>query len=184
MGASEQGNYQALFDLLYRSIMLVCSPVVISLFPRITKAYHANKGKDIKKLLSRIVVIELAALFTALILYWLFGSAILPTLVKIPDTTEYKLMGEITIAGAFMWQMGILIHKYYEMKFKNVQLLVMITLAFISQLIFYWLFSKNSNRLLFPTGFALAALVYLILVSSGVLKSLLTFNKRKIETTA
>lgn len=180
LGASEQGNYQALFDLLSRSIMLLCSPVVISLFPLVTEAYQSNKTRDIKKLLSKIIVIELAALVAALILYWWFGSAILSALIKIPDTTEYKLMGEIIIAGSFMWQMGIVVHKYYEMKFKNGQLLVMIALAFISQLIFYWLFRKNNNLLLYPAGYALAAFIYLILVSSRVLKSFLNFNKKAV----
>jgi O-antigen/teichoic acid export membrane protein len=178
-GASDQGNYQALFDLLSRSITLVCSPVIISLFPLITVAYQSNKTKEIKKLLTRIVVIEVAALVTALIVYWWFGSAILSSLIKIPDTTEYKLMGEIIIAGSFMWQIGIVVHKYYEMKFKSGHLFIMIAIAFICQLTFYWIFKNNTNRLLFPAGYALASFVYLILVSSGVLKSFINFNRKQ-----
>lgn len=178
-GANDQGNYQALFDLLSRSITLLCSPVVISLFPLITEAYQANKTNEIKKLLKRVIVIELWALFATFILYWWFGSAILSALLKVPDTTEYKLMGEIIIAGSFMWQIGIVAHKYYEIKFKNVQLLVMVAIAFISQLALYWIFSKNASHLLYPAGYAFASAVYLILVLYGVLKSTMNINSRK-----
>ncbi len=77
LGAHEQGNYQALFDLLSKSIMLLSSPVVISLFPLVTQAYQSNKTGEIKKLLTRIIIIELIALFASLIIYWWFGSSIL-----------------------------------------------------------------------------------------------------------
>lgn len=176
LGANSQGNYQALFDLLSKSITMVCSPVIISLFPLITEAYQSNRTGEIKKLLAKIIFIELGVLIISLIAYWWFGFAILSMLIKVPDTTEYKLMGEIIIAGSFIWQMAIVVHKYQEMKFRNVHLLAMITVAFIMQLCFYWLFKNNTFPLLYPTGYALAAIIYLILVSSGVIKSLVSSN--------
>ncbi len=102
-----------------------------------------------------------------------------PALIKVPDTTEYKLMGELIIAGSFIWQIGIVVHKYYELKFKNGHLLVMVAIAFILQLTFYWIFNKSTNRLLYPAGYVLASVTYLILVSSGVLKSFLYLNKKE-----
>ncbi len=176
LGANEQGNYQAMFDLLSKSIMLLCSPVVISLFPLVSEAYQSNKMQEIKKLLSRIIVIELAVLAATLIAYWWFGSAIVSSLIKVPDTTEFKLMGEIIIAGTFLWQIGIVVHKYYEMKFKNTELLIMVVIAFVVQLGFYLIFRNNTYRLLYPAGYVLAAATYLILVSSGVAKSLFRIN--------
>ncbi|MFT3682438.1 MAG: oligosaccharide flippase family protein [Ferruginibacter sp.] len=177
LGANQQGNYQALFDLLSRSIMLLCSPVVISLFPLITVAYQANKTHDIKRLLTKVIVIELVVLVAAQIAYWWFGASILSALIKIPATTEYKLIGELIITGAFLWQIGIVVHKYYEMKFKNGHLLAMIAIAFISQLILYWLLNKNTNPLLYPAGYVLSSLVYLMLVSAGVFRSFLSLTK-------
>jgi hypothetical protein len=88
-------------------------------------------------------------------------------------------MGEIIIAGTFIWQIGIVVHKYYEMKFKNGRLLLIVAIAFIAQLAFYWLFNKNTSRLVYPAGYALASATYLILVSSGVLKSFLILNKKE-----
>ena len=158
--------------------MLLSSPVIISLFPLVTVAYQSKKTSEIKKLLARIIAIELVILIVALILYWLFGAAILSALIKVPDTTEYKLIGEIIIAGTFIWQIAMVVHKYYEMKFKNGYLLVMIAISFIAQLTLYRIFNKNTSRLLYPAGYALASIVYLILVSSGVLKSLFESNKK------
>ena len=55
LGVHEQGNYQALFDLITRSIMLLRSPVIISLFPLVTVAYLSNKTRDIKKFLPQLL---------------------------------------------------------------------------------------------------------------------------------
>ncbi len=174
-GATVQGNYQALFDFLSKSINVLITPVTISLFPLLTNAYQSGKKGDIKRLLGIIVGFEMLGLIIATILYWWFGAAILFALLKTPDTFEYKLMGLLIIAGTFFWQMAMVIHKRYELKYKSGFLLGMVIIAFLSQVLLYVVLNKAYGILLYPVGYVLASLIYLLLVSFDFIK--LLFNR-------
>lgn len=164
-GEEKQGNYQAIFDFLSKSITVIISPVVISLFPLLTAAYQAEKKNEIRKLMKTILGFELAGLFIASLAYWWFGAGILFKLIKTPDTFEYKLMGQFIIIGTFLWQIAIVIHKWYELKFKSSTLMLMISIAFVFQILFYLIMGKNKNILLYPAGYILASVIYLFLIS-------------------
>lgn len=176
-GAQAQGNYQAMFDFLSKSITIFISPVTISLFPLLTTAFHDGKTGEINKLLKTILGLELAGLLAACILYWWFGADILFTLIKTPGTAEYKQMGLFIIAGTFIWQMAIVMQKRYELKFKSLYLLAMVSIAFLLQLLLYILFNKCSSQLLYPIGYATASVVYLFLVSFSAIG---TFFKKPL----
>jgi O-antigen/teichoic acid export membrane protein len=165
VGAEVQGNYQAMFDFLSRSITVIISPVIISLFPLLTAAYQNKKTGEIKKLLGTILGFELGGMILAFFLYWWFGADILFGLIKTPPTAEYKLMGLIIIAATFIWQMAIVVQKRYELKFQSNYLLGMVVLAFMSQFLLYVFFNKTNNQLLYPSGFLLSSVVYFLLVS-------------------
>ena len=165
MGAQIQGNYQAIFDMLARTISLIISPVVISLFPLITKAYSNGEVKEIRTVIKKIIYFEIAGLILTGILYWWFGADVLFFLLKTPPSGMYKMMGLIIIAAAFVMQIAVVVHKYFELKLKSFFLLGMIVIAFLVQLAFYIAFKKNDSPLLYPLGYLIAAFTYLLLVS-------------------
>ncbi len=171
VGATVQGNYQALFDFLSKCINVLISPVTVSLFPLLTSAYQKGEQEDIKRLLLKILGFEAAALILTGIGYWFFGADILFTIIKTPATLQYKLMGLIIIAGTFIWQMAMVAHKRYELKFRSGYMLGMISIAFLFQLLLYLIFSKNTNLLIYPLGYLLSSFIYFFLVSIGQVKS-------------
>lgn len=170
-GAEVQGNYQAMFDLLYKSISVIVSPVIISMFPLLTTAYQKGETEKIKKLLFTILGFELLGMLLACGGYWWFGADILFHIIKIPVTFQYKLMGLVVIAGTFMWLMAMVVHKRYELRLKSNFLLLMIIIAFASQLLLYVFCSGSKNILLYPIGYALSSVVYLFLVSVSFIYS-------------
>jgi len=170
IGPEAQGNYQAMFDFLSKSITTFISPVAISLFPLLTTAYHNGKTDDIKRLLKTILGLELVVMAIVMLLYWWFGADILFRLIKTPYTTEYKLMGLIIIAGTFIWQMAIVVQKKYELKFRSNFLLGMVAITFFIELFIYVFFDRCDSQLLYPTGYALSSCIYLILVLFPLLK--------------
>jgi O-antigen/teichoic acid export membrane protein len=174
IGAEVQGNYQAIFDLLFRGIALIISPIVTSLFPILTSAYVRGDNKEIRKLMKKIINYELSGFLAAIILYWLFGYRLLFFILKIPDTFNFRLMGFIVICGAFIWQIAILAQKRFELKQKTFFLLRMVFIAFLTQLLFYIIFKNYNNPLVYPLGFLLSAFVYLVLISTS---ELLTVSK-------
>ncbi len=174
-GSEVQGHYQAIFDFLSKSINVLITPVTISLFPLLTSAYQTGKNKEIKRLLGIILGLEMAGMILADIFYWWFGADILIALLKTPDTFRFRLIGLFVITSSFIWQMAMVIHKRYELKYKSRFLLSMVLIAFIVQLLLYIIFNKSGNILLYPAGYLLSSMIYLLLVSFDLIKHL--FNR-------
>ncbi|MGZ7109511.1 MAG: hypothetical protein ACXVHW_11115, partial [Methanobacterium sp.] len=164
-GGEVQGNYQAIFDLLSKSIVLIISPIITSLFPILTSAYAKGDKSEIRRLLKKIILYEIGGFVVTSILYWWFGANLLLRILKTPDIFIFKLMGFIVISGTFIWQIAILVQKRFELKLRSLYLLTMIIIAFSSQATFYLVFRNHNNQLLYPLGFLLSASIYLFLIS-------------------
>lgn len=182
VGAEAQGNYQAIFDLLFKGITIIISPAVTSLFPILTSAYERGDRTEIRKFLKKIIIYEISGFTVATILYWWFGANILLMILKTPNTVTFKLMGFIIICGTFIWQLAILAQKRFELKLMSFYLLTMMAIAFFSQVIFYLLFKSYNNVLLYPAGFLLSAFVYLLLISFSELVAFSKSVKLKPKT--
>lgn len=179
-GGEVQGNYQAIFDLLSKSIILIISPVVTSLFPILTSAYTSGNKNEIRNLLKKLIFYEAGGFALVSLLYWLFGADVLFIILKIPDTIIFKWMGFIVISATFTWQIAILVQKRFELKLRSLYLLSMIMIAFFVQIIFYIIFKNYNNPLLYPLGYLLATIIYLFLIS---VSELVTISKSiKLKT--
>ena len=173
-----QGNYQAIFDLIYKSIGIIISPVTTSLFPILVLAYQNSNTFEIKKLLKKILFFEIIALTVTTFMYWLFGADLLLHILKINPTSTYKWIGFIVLLTGFIWQFSVLINKKFELKKQSKILLFVIIVSFLAQMLFYFLFQKNKSPLIFPLGFLFSALMYLFLIS---FTELITILKQKLN---
>ncbi len=160
-----QGNYQAIFDLLSRTLVVLISPVTTALFPLLIISYKEGRADEIKNLLKKIIVIELGLFVLTSILYWWFGSDIVLNILHTPSTYSYKLMGFIVIAGTFSWLIAMVAHKRFELRLQTHFLLAMIACAFVFQISLYVIFRKYNNPILYPLGYLVSGIVYLLLVS-------------------
>ncbi|UAY52252.1 lipopolysaccharide biosynthesis protein [Ferruginibacter albus] len=172
-GAEMQGNYQAIFDMLSKTIVLALSPILTTLFPLLAEAYTLNQKETIKKTLYRIILLELILMVACCVCYWLFGATILFSILKIPSIILYKQMGLIVILGTFVFQIAMVAHKYFELKRMSKLLLSIVILAFVIQLVVYLLLGGAKTPLLYPAGYFVAASIYLLFV--------VYFIKRKIN---
>ncbi len=178
-GSEIQGNYQAIFDLLSKSIILIISPIVTSLFPILTSAYANGNTFEIRRLMKKLIYYEILGFLFVILLYWLFGASLLLTILKIPANSIFKWMGFIVISGTFIWQIAILVQKRFELKLKSLYLLSMAIIAFLSQVIFYLLLKNYVGQLLYPIGFLLSAFIYLFLIS---ISELIAVSKIKFKS--
>jgi O-antigen/teichoic acid export membrane protein len=172
-GPGMQGNYQAIFDMISKTIVLILSPVLTTLFPLLTEAYALNQKEQIKKILYRIIALELIGMVITVVCYWLFGADVLFKLLKIPGNTVFKQMGLLVILGAFTFQVAMVAHKYFELKQMSVLLLKLVIGAFLVQLSMYLLFAGIKKPLLYPEGYLAASMAYLLFV--------VYFTKKKIN---
>lgn len=182
LGGEAQGNYQAIFDLLSKGLTLIISPITISLLPLLTQAFTNNEHSEIRTLMKRIILLEVAGFIISAILYWWFGYYLIFKLLKIPDTLTYKYMGLIVLAGTFIWQIAIFIQQKYVLKLMTRFLLIMVIFAVLFQTIFYWIFSNNTSPLIYSLGYLFASTLYLILVSFPFIKTRILIAFRKGES--
>ncbi len=181
-GAGVQGDYQANFDLLSKSITAIISPVIVSLFPLLTAAWQHGDRLAARKLIRRIITLEAAGMCLALILYFLFGAQWLFQLTHVEDTAEHRISGAMIIAGTFLWQMAMVVHKRYELRMNTRFLLMMVMIAAAVQVLIY-LLAGPAHPLLYPAGFLTASGLYLFLVSAGFRAGTYSFpEKREITT--
>lgn len=163
-GAEAQGNYQAIFDLLSRSITIIISPALTSVYPLLASAYEKGEHSEISKLLRKIISFQILGGTITLILYWFIGADIISFILNTPDNLSYKWMGMIVIAASFIWQVGIVFQKKYELQKKSFFLLKTVAFSFVCQLLFYFLNSDSISPIVYPAGFLVACSVYLFLI--------------------
>jgi len=171
-GSHLQGNYQALFDFLNKSLTLVISPVISSVFPLLTNAYEKNNRKEIKALLKRLAFYEIIGFVSISIGYWIIGAKIIFFILNIPDNLMYRVMGFIIICSAFIWQLSILAQKRLELKYQSRIMVKFLLIAFFAQVLFYLVTGSHGNQLTAPFGFLLSSTIYLILISIPQIQSL------------
>lgn len=163
-GGLYQGNYQALFDFIYKSLGLVIAPAITALFPLITTAYELGGRKEIRVFLKKILYYEVLFFVVISIGYWLFGASLLFYILKIPDTLSFKWIGFIIICSSFLWQFSIIIQKKFELRLKTSSVLFMVAMAFMVQIIFYFLNWHSPNEFIAPLGFLISTFVYFMLI--------------------
>ena len=174
MGHGVQGNYQAAFDLINKSITMIMAPVLTSVFPLLTIAYKNGDSVAISKLKQKIILYEILGYILVSFIYWTFGGRILFALIDVQCSFEYLFAGFIVITSSFVWQIALLVHKKYELKCQTSVLLTFIVISISAQVVFYFSLSTSTNLLLFPIGNLLFSVIYLILVSLNKYPSFLS----------
>ena len=164
-GPEIQGNYQSMFDLLSRGFTMLISPVLISLMPLLTVAYKEQQYGEIRSLLKKILFFQIAGFLIAVICYWWFGAAWLMAILKVPDTMTYRKMGFIILCGTFIWQIAMVVHKYYELRMKSHYLLFMVVAAFGLQLLFFQSIKHIQDPVWYSMGYLCSSSFYLVMVS-------------------
>lgn len=182
-GAEIQGNYQSMFDLLSRGFTMLISPVLISLMPLLSIAYKEQRFVEIRSLLKKILLFQIAGFLLAAICYWWFAASWLMSLLKVPDTEQYRQMGFIILSGTFIWQIAMVVHKYYELRMKSHYLLFMVIVAFSIQVLFFQWIRNTHNPVLYSMGYLCSSSFYLVMVSFKHFINLSGLRMKKQKTT-
>ena len=160
-GHEVQGNYQALFDLMYRSVGVLFGPVLMATFPYLSQSYKDGNISKILTLIKKTVMIEAAIMLGCLIIYFLGGSILVLKLLNIKNSPDYYWAGALILSVAFIWQMAMMLHKPFELMKKTQILLYNNFLALIAtmvplSIIYYY----NFGFIAYPIGILCGAVCY------------------------
>lgn len=165
MGYEVQGNYQALYEIISKGAMVLLIPVTNAIFPLLSDAFEKDNRATGMRLLKKIIFIELAILIAGLVSYWLFGFTILRYLLSVPGTADYKLSGFLMLASILIWQIGMLVHKPFELKMRTTIMLwiVLASIAVFLVLFFLLKIYKPVKVYFYATPFLFASTCYVAL---------------------
>ena len=142
-GKENIGHFTASFDIINKSIVLLLSPVLLSLFPLVIKSFGEGNHKEVRALIRRLTIIEISLLFICLFVFSFFGFSLLSQILHTPATTEYLLIDIEIICSTFIWQIAMLQHKYLELDKKTSKMLLFIfTASLLSLTIDFFLIKK------------------------------------------
>jgi O-antigen/teichoic acid export membrane protein len=159
-GFSIQGNYQAIFDLMYRTVGVIFSPVLMATFPYLSKFYNDGEVGKVISLIRKAVLIEFAIMIACLAGYFLGGGRILLRLLDIPEK-DFFYVGALILAVAFIWQMAMMLHKPFELMKKTYVLLMNNFIALIATMLpLGFIYYSNLDFIAYPTGILCGAVCY------------------------
>ena len=160
-GAVVQGNYNALFDFTAKALVLLLSPILVTVTPLLSDAYEKGAYQTAGKLLRKLILYEATAMVLAVVGFWLIGGRLVFLLLHIPDTSFYKRIGLLIISGTFLWQIALLVQKRFELLLKSRLLLIAVIVSLAFQWIFYAAVEGERAEII-PFGFFLSGVIYLL----------------------
>lgn len=163
-GKESIGHFTASFDIINKSIIFLLSPVLLSMFPLVVKAYSEGQYVQVKKLINQLMMGEILLLIICLPLYLFFGFPILSRLLHTPETTEYLWLNIEVIAGTFIWQIAMLQHKFLELSKKTKNMLLFVVISFSSGFLVDMLLIPKYGIFAAGFGFITSVSLYLIMV--------------------
>lgn len=131
LGYESQGHYQAMHDLISRGVSFLMLPVVYALYPVMSKAFESQAESKAMALLKKIVLLELLFLVLALAAYWLFGFRLVAWLLKVPVDPNFFHTGWLMLATGILWQMNMLLHKPFEMRYNTRLMALFVSAALV-----------------------------------------------------
>jgi O-antigen/teichoic acid export membrane protein len=157
-GKSSIGEFTAVFDMISKSIVMMLSPVLLSIFPIAVKAFESGQFDSVNKTISRIIRIELLVMFFIVVCYYLFGYQILAKLLKI-EQDRYKDTGVLIVIATFIWQISMVKQKILEltMKIGTMVKFIVISLMVTFSLDLYFCRLGDSYAII---GFLFGAMTY------------------------
>lgn len=157
-GKSSIGEFTAVFDMISKSIVMLLSPVLLSIFPIAVKAFELGQFDSVNKTISRIIRIELLVMFLIVICYYIFGYQLLTRLLMIEEG-KYRETGVLIVIATFIWQISMVKHKILELTMKGKTMVKFITISLVVTFSFDLYFCRLGDGYA-VIGFLFGAMTY------------------------
>ena len=163
-GLSIQGDYQAIFDLIYRSITILFLPVSATILPHLSTAYAGKNYNLIRKIITKAVLYQVAILIISVVLYLLGAWKVLFSLLSIENGEKYYYVSLLILVTSFIVQIGVIVQKPFEIMKRTSLLLYYNFLSFIiTTSVLVFIYFKGLPVTYYPIGLFVGYLFYIFL---------------------
>ncbi|MFV8356743.1 oligosaccharide flippase family protein [Flavobacterium sp. XS1P32] len=169
---NDLGTYSAIYDLLYKGVTLVYSPVLVAGYPIMAQKFNQGFKKDAFRFLKKLILFEILIFAFIIVVSYFYKSFFIDQIVCIPLTSSSVGLVLPIVTGAFIWQLAMLVHKPLEFELKTVTMLLFISIAL--------LFNVGLNFLFIP-HFGILFAAYSTLFSATVYLGLSAFKIRSLN---
>lgn len=163
LSAEELGTYSAIYDLLYKGITLLYSPILIAGYPIMAQRYNQGNKKRAFQFLKKLILCEVIIFLGVVTLAFFLKSFFIENIVGIPITSQSLQLILPIICGAFFWQLAMLMHKPLEFELKTKTMLVFVVIALLVNIILNFMFIRDYGILFAAYSTLISAVLYLIL---------------------
>lgn len=171
------GVYSSVYDILSKSITMICSPILIAGFPMMSRKFNEGKQNDALKLIFYLLFIEIILLLFTVIFINFFKELFL-NILGVEQTGENFGLLTPLVFSVFLWQFAMLAHKPLELYEDTKFMLFAVIMSVICNFIINIIFIPKFGIVFAAYSSMLASVIYLLMVIG---KGYLHFKKNKIS---
>lgn len=159
----ELGTYSAIYDLLYKGVSLLYTPILVAGFPIISKKYNSGNKKEAFHFLKKLILFEILIFMFIVLTAYFLRMFFIENIVGIAVTQESIELVLPIIFGAFIWQLAVLAHKPLEFELRTKTMLLIIIISLLVNVILNLIFIPEYGIVFAAYSTFICALVYLLL---------------------
>jgi O-antigen/teichoic acid export membrane protein len=156
---SKVGEYSAVYDLIYKSMVFLLSPLLMALHPQVVKCFNEGYIKEASYILRRAIFFELVIFIVVLVILTSLKKLLVTGLLGLGAETKATNLVIPIFIGSFLWQIAMLFHKPMELKKQTKKMLLAVLIALAANI--------AGNILLIPIYGSVAA-AYTTILGSAV----------------
>ncbi len=172
------GVYSSIYDILSKSITMICSPILIAGFPMMARKFNEKKQNEALKLIFYLLAVEVFLLVSAVAFISIFKEMFLDILGLEQSTENFRLLIPLVIS-VFLWQFAMLAHKPLELYEDTKFMLFAVIVSVICNFGMNIFFIPKMGILFAAYSSMFASVIYLLLVTA---KGVVHFRKNKIKS--
>jgi len=173
--SSDLGIYSAIYDLISRVVTLIYSPVLVAGYPIMVHKYNKVSKKNAFQFLKKLIFFEIIIFICIILSSYFFKSFFIEYIVGIPVTSQsLELILPIT-CGAFVWQLGMLMHKPLEFELRTKTMLLYVFISLVTNIVLNIIFIPSLGIVFASYSTLITACLYLFLNVLELLRLKLSF---------
>lgn len=161
--SSDLGIYSAIYDLIYKGVTLIYSPVLVAGYPIMVHKYNKVSKKNAFQFLRKLIFFEIVIFLCIILSSHFLKSIFIEFVVGIPVTSQSLELILPIICGAFIWQLGMLMHKPLEFELRTKTMLLYVFIALITNIVLNLIFIPSIGIVFASYSTLITACLYLFL---------------------
>lgn len=165
IGTSAVGSYAAVYDIVFKGVVFLFTPMLMAAHPMIMDAWNRREGHEARSLLHRTLTYTTVVGGIATLSIWVLADIVLPVVLGEVATPGAIAVAGPVAAGSFLWQIGMLSHKRLELAQRTWLMLGLALLALTANVCFNIFMLPRLGLVAAGYGTMLGAGVYLALTA-------------------